>query len=117
MKNGKVCPKCGGRDIVVMGALGGGPWVRVSGPRTDNTLRVEQYVCCTCGYMESWVAPEEFVRRGGKEYWEGQRQIEEAGLEFERSLAYYSEKARQEREQPVKAPQETKKKRREDPWT
>lgn len=117
MKKTGVCPKCGGRDVVTMRALDGGPWIRVGGPRANNTMRVEQYLCCGCGYMERWVDPEEFVRRGGREYWAEQQRIEEAGLEFEQSLAYYSEKARQEREQPAEPPQDKREKRREDPWT
>ena len=54
---------------------------------------------------------------GGREHWEELRQAEESDRKFGADLAYYKEKARQEREQSAKSPEETKKKRREDPWT
>ena len=116
MKNTKVCPKCGGQEIAVMrGKLDTGYGSRLRG-RRDNPY-VDRYLCCACGYLESWMDLEAFTRMGAREYWEKLRLAEESDRRFGADLAYYSERARQEREQSVKAPQETKKKRREDPWT
>ncbi len=54
MKNGKTCPKCGGTEIL-----------RVEDRWDDrginlklsfySEVRVARYVCCGCGYVESWV--------------------------------------------------------------
>lgn len=112
MKNSKVCPKCGGRDLITVPSVDSQFSVGVRGP-----LPVERYLCLTCGYLESWMDLEAFTRMGAREYWEKLRLAEESDRRFGADLAYYSEKARQEREQPAKSPEKTKKKRREDPWT
>ena len=112
MKNSRVCPKCGGRDIITVPSVDSQFSVGLRGP-----LLVERCLCLTCGYLESWMDLEAFTRMGAREYWEKLRLAEESDRRFGADLAYYSERARQEREQTVKAPQETTKKRREDPWT
>ncbi len=112
MKNGGTCPKCGGRDAVPVPAADGFL------PRADvGALPVERYLCLGCGYLESWVDLEAFERMGGRESWEKQLRAEESDRRFGADLAYYSGKARREREQPPKPPEETKRKWREDPWT
>lgn len=65
MKNGKTCPKCGGKDLLfVPGPTDGGVF--------DNSLRagatifsavpVNRYVCCDCGYTEEWVRVEDIPK-------------------------------------------------------
>ena len=112
MKNSGICPKCGGREVVPV------PSADAYRARTvGDPLPVERYLCMRCGYLESWLDLEAFARMGGREHWEELRRAEESDRKFGADLAYYSEKARQEREQSAKSPEETKKKRREDPWT
>ena len=114
MKSSKTCPKCGGQDIAVMRTdlnFASDPRVRVKGgffQNFEDFLPVEQYLCCTCGYMESWVDPEKFVQKGGKSYW----------AEQEDDDAYWREKLRekQEKEARRERTEEKQKSRREDPW-
>ena len=54
MKYSKTCPKCGGTDILrVEDSQSAGrisltlDWITV--------IPVARYVCCGCGYVESWV--------------------------------------------------------------
>lgn len=54
MKNTKTCPKCGGNEILRV--------EDVVGDRSINlvlgffsAVPVTRYVCCGCGYTESWV--------------------------------------------------------------
>lgn len=112
MRNSGVCPKCGGREVVPV-ASADACRVRTAG----DPLPVERYLCMSCGYLESWLNLEAFERMGGREHWEELRQAEEAGRKFGADLAYYSGKARREREQPPAPPEKPKKKWREDPWT
>ncbi|MFO0951630.1 MAG: hypothetical protein U0835_10865 [Isosphaeraceae bacterium] len=64
MRNG-VCPKCGKqeihagssphsvRDLIALGFFGWGP---------GKPARVTNYVCGSCGYLESYVHPEDLPR-------------------------------------------------------
>jgi len=58
MKNTKVCPKCGGIDIVridgSVGAYGAGNNVMV-GASIFSAVNVNRYVCCSCGFTEEWI--------------------------------------------------------------
>ena len=58
MKNTKVCPKCGGTDIVridgSVGAYGAGNNVMV-GASIFSAVNVNRYVCCSCGFTEEWI--------------------------------------------------------------
>jgi len=112
MKNSGICPKCGGREVISVPSADAYRTWKVGDP-----LPVGRYLCMRCGYLESWLDLEAFERMGGREHWEELRQAEESDRKFGADLAYYKEKARQEREQSAKSPEETKKKRREDPWT
>ena len=116
MKNSKICPKCGGQDITIMRSdlnITSDPRVRVKGSffqSYEDFLPVERHLCCTCGYMESWIDPEDFIKKGGKSYWTEQEDID----------AYWREKLREKREkeaQEERAREKEKKNRREDPWT
>ena len=114
MKHTGVCPKCGGREIVVMrGKLDTGYGSRVRGQYDDPY--VNRYLCCACGYLESWVNPEEFVRSGGKEYWEKwEKQM--SALEGEQAEL---DRLRAEREQAARQKPAGEKRndtRRDDPW-
>ena len=106
MKNSKICPKCGGQDIVVIRGRDAQDRVRLP---LDDYLWAERYLCCTCGYMESWVDPEKFVKKGGKSYW----------AEQEDDDAYWREKLREKREKEAQQErtEEKRKNRRDDPWT
>ena len=115
MKQSGVCPKCGGKDIATMRSdlnSSSDPRVRTAGGfflSYQDFLPVERYLCCICGYMESWVNPEEFVKQGGKSFWEKQEEDD----------AYWREKLREKREKEAQQEhaEEKRKNRREDPWT
>ena len=69
MKNTGVCPKCGGSDILMVPSEDfykgkGDPYIRggLFATRSDS-LGVYRYVCCSCGYVEQWIDPEELKRR------------------------------------------------------
>lgn len=65
MKNKKVCPKCGNRDIIIVegykGAYGTGNNIQV-GLTTLSAVPVDSYVCRKCGYSEEWIRPEDIER-------------------------------------------------------
>ena len=115
MKRTGTCPKCGGQDIAVMRGdlnIKSDPRVRMAGGlflNYEDYLPVTQYLCCTCGYMESWADPEKFAKRGGKDYWAAQEDVD----------AYWKEKLREKREQEAQEEraQDKRTNRREDPWT
>ena len=58
MKNSKTCPKCGGSNIVRIdgyaGPYGTGNNVMV-GASIFSAVKVNRYVCCTCGFIEEWI--------------------------------------------------------------
>ena len=55
MKNTKICPKCGGVDILTIkgnaGAYGAGNNIAL----TWSYVLVDRYLCGSCGYSEEWV--------------------------------------------------------------
>lgn len=114
MKKTGVCPKCGGQDIVSMQSdlnINSDPRLRVTKTfflSYQDFIPVTQYLCCTCGYMERWADPEEFVKRGGKHFWEEQEEDD----------AYWREKLREKREKEAQeeCAVEKQKGRRDDPW-
>lgn len=124
MKCMRVCPKCGGKDIVKVGSEPElnryDSHIRAGGMFAIRSVPVERYVCCTCGYVEEWVDPEEFERSGAKDYWEKKAKEDR---EFEENMAYLREKARRREEaeqkesiQREQAQKAQKTKRRDDPW-
>lgn len=58
MKNQKVCPKCGGSDILIIDgeARGYGTGNNIMlGASIFSAVEVDRYICCSCGYTEEWV--------------------------------------------------------------
>lgn len=62
MKNTKICPKCNSRDIVRVdgyaGAYGSGNNIMV-GMTVFSAVKVNRYVCCSCGFTEEWIDRED----------------------------------------------------------
>ena len=62
MKNTKKCPKCASADIVRVdgftGPYGSGNNVMV-GASIFSAVKVNRYVCCTCGFTEEWIDTDE----------------------------------------------------------
>lgn len=65
MKNTRRCPKCGGANIVRIdgytGAYGSGNNVMV-GSSIFSAVKVNRYICCTCGFTEEWIDTEELEK-------------------------------------------------------
>lgn len=65
MKNTKKCPKCGGINIVRIdgytGAYGSGNNVMV-GTSIFSAVKVNRYICCTCGFTEEWIDTDELEK-------------------------------------------------------
>lgn len=55
MKTTKICPKCSSNDIIKIegsaGAYGAGNNI----PLTWSYVKVDRYLCCSCGYSEEWI--------------------------------------------------------------
>ena len=58
MKNKRMCPKCGSKDILLIpgkaGAYGTGNNIQV-GWSNFSAVLVNRYLCCDCGYSEEWI--------------------------------------------------------------
>lgn len=58
MKTSKTCPKCGSHDIVRIdgnvGAYGTGNNISL-GPTIFSAVKVNRYICCSCGFSEEWI--------------------------------------------------------------
>lgn len=65
MKNQKVCPKCGGTDIVIKdgyaGPYGAGNSI-MTGISFFSAVNVDRYICCSCGYTEEWINMEDMEK-------------------------------------------------------
>ena len=61
MKTTKLCPKCGGNDIIKIegnvGAYGVGNNIP-TGATLWSYVKVDRYLCATCGFSEEWVERE-----------------------------------------------------------
>ncbi len=74
MKNTKICPKCNGSDILIVdgyaGAYGSGNNI-MTGATIFSAVKVNRYVCCSCGYTEEWINKEdsEKVKRSKKAHY------------------------------------------------
>ena len=70
MKQKKLCPKCGSRDILRVpgnaGAYGSGNNIP-TGWSIFSAVLVHRYVCCDCGYSEEWIDLDD-IRRLKKRY-------------------------------------------------
>ncbi len=62
MKTTRICPKCGGHDIILVpgtsGAYGSGNNIQL-GRTIFSAALVNRYVCCSCGYSEEWIDKED----------------------------------------------------------
>ena len=58
MKNTRVCPKCGCKEIIRVegkaGAYGSGNNIML-GSTIFSAIKVHRYVCCDCGFSEEWI--------------------------------------------------------------
>lgn len=58
MKQSRICPKCGGKEILRIegkaGAYGAGNNILV-GATIFSAVGVHRYLCCSCGYSEEWI--------------------------------------------------------------
>jgi len=61
----RICPKCGGDDILVIkgnsGAYGAGNNIPVGATIFSHVL-VNRYLCCKCGYSEEWINEEDIAK-------------------------------------------------------
>ena len=60
MKNTKVCPKCGGDDLVVISNDGHpdatfGNNIQTRMTILSGSVFVKRYICCGCGFSEEWI--------------------------------------------------------------
>lgn len=65
MKNSRICPKCGGSNILRIegnsGAYGSGNNIAV-GFTIFTYVKVHRYLCCDCGYSEEWIDKEDIPK-------------------------------------------------------
>lgn len=65
MKNMKICPKCGSRDILFIqgkaGAYGSGNNIP-NGMTTLSSVLVNRYICEGCGFSEEWIDKEDILK-------------------------------------------------------
>lgn len=62
MKNTKICPKCHSNDIVridgSVGSYGSGNNIAL-GMTVFSYIKVNRYICCSCGFTEEWIDKED----------------------------------------------------------
>lgn len=65
MKTTRICPKCGGRDILriegTTGPYGAGNNIQ-TGFFFSSAVLVHRYVCGDCGYSEEWIDREDIPK-------------------------------------------------------
>lgn len=65
MKNTRICPKCARNRILrVEGEIrgdGAGNFIK-TGLTFLSAVRIHRYVCCSCGYSEEWIDPEDIEK-------------------------------------------------------
>lgn len=65
VKNTKICPKCNSSDILIVdgyaGAYGSGNNI-MTGATIFSAVKVNRYVCCSCGYTEEWINREDIEK-------------------------------------------------------
>ena len=65
MKNQKICPKCSESDILIVdgycGAYGMGNNI-MTGASIFSGVKVNRYICCSCGYTEEWINREDIPK-------------------------------------------------------
>ena len=55
MKTTKICPKCGGNDVLKIKGQVGAYGMGNNIPMGWSYAKVDRYLCCGCGYSEEWV--------------------------------------------------------------
>ena len=62
MNRTRICPKCGSNEIYVIdgytGPYGSGNNVMI-GATVFTAVKVNRYICCTCGFTEEWIGRED----------------------------------------------------------
>ena len=65
MNKNRICPKCGSNDIYVVdgytGPYGSGNNVMI-GATVFSAVKVNRYICCTCGFTEEWINREDLPK-------------------------------------------------------
>ncbi len=61
----RICPKCGSNEIYVIdgytGPYGSGNNVMI-GATVFTAVKVNRYICCTCGFTEEWIGREDLEK-------------------------------------------------------
>ena len=61
----RICPKCGSNEIYVIdgytGPYGSGNNVMI-GATVFSAVKVNRYICCTCGFTEEWINREDLPK-------------------------------------------------------
>ena len=65
MNRTRICPKCGSNEIFVIdgytGPYGSGNNVMI-GATVFSAVKVNRYICCTCGFTEEWINREDLPK-------------------------------------------------------
>ena len=65
MNKNRICPKCGSTEIYVVdgytGPYGSGNNVMI-GATVFTAVKVNRYICCTCGFTEEWIGREDLEK-------------------------------------------------------
>ena len=65
MNRTRICPKCGSNEIYVIdgytGPYGSGNNVMI-GATVFTAVKVNRYICCTCGFTEEWINREDLEK-------------------------------------------------------
>lgn len=65
MNRTRICPKCGSNEIFVIdgytGPYGSGNNIMI-GATVFSAVKVNRYICCTCGFTEEWINREDLPR-------------------------------------------------------
>ena len=65
MNKNRICPKCGSNEIYVIdgytGPYGSGNNVMI-GATVFSAVKVNRYICCTCGFTEEWIDREDLPK-------------------------------------------------------
>ena len=65
MNRTRICPKCGSNEIYVVdgyvGPYGSGNNVMI-GSTVFSAVKVNRYICWTCGYTEEWINREDLPK-------------------------------------------------------
>ena len=65
MNRTRICPKCGSNEIYVIdgytGPYGSGNNVMI-GATVFSAVKVNRYICCTCGFTDEWINREDLPK-------------------------------------------------------